>query len=253
MTRIALTTAAVAAVAAFTLSGTGPAEAQSASWEFAVSPYAWLPGISTSTDTDFGDVGTDSNTREVVEDLDFAFMGTIEARNGRWGLILDLINADLTSSEDTPLGLLWSEAQVETSVGAFTTYAGYRVFEDAKGAVDVLGGARFFSLDIKTSLTPGTLAGRSENASSDWADPVIGLRGRYDFTDKWFTTGVMDFGGYEAGSNRSWQLFASVGYQFNEHWSMQGAWRYMAIEKEINGRDVEVDLNGPLVGFTYRF
>ena len=62
-----------------------------------------------------------------------------------------------------------------------------------------------------------------------------------------------DYGGFGGGSDESWQAFASVGYQFDPRWSVQGGWRYMAIEKEIDGRDLEVDLNGPLLGVTIRF
>jgi hypothetical protein len=55
------------------------------------------------------------------------------------------------------------------------------------------------------------------------------------------------------GTNESWQLLASVGYQFNPRCSVQGDWRYLAVEKEIDGRDFEVDLNGPILGATFRF
>jgi hypothetical protein len=250
MKKFALTTA----LAALTLpAASGPAMAQTAGWEFAISPYVWLPGISTSTETGRGSIDADSSTSSVIEDLDFAFMGTFQAQKGRWGLILDLLNADLSSNKSTPLGALWSDAEVQTSVTAFTTYAGYRAFENSRGSVDVLGGARFFTLDIDTSLSPGLLPGRDRSVSADWADPVLGLRGRFDFNDKWFATGLADYGGFDGGSDQSWQLFASVGYEFNQRWSMQGGWRYLAIEKEINGQDVEVDLNGPLIGFTVRF
>ena len=60
-------------------------------------------------------------------------------------------------------------------------------------------------------------------------------------------------GGFDSGSDSSWQAIGTLGYQFNEKWSAQGGWRYLAIEKEIDGLDVEVDLSGPILGFTYRF
>ena len=56
-----------------------------------------------------------------------------------------------------------------------------------------------------------------------------------------------------AAPTKAGRCFASVGYQFDPRWSVQGGWRYMAIEKEIDGRDLEVDLNGPLLGVTIRF
>jgi hypothetical protein len=120
----------------------------------------------------------DTSASDAISDLDFAFMGAAEARNGRWGLILDLIHSDLSSKADTPLRQFWRSAKVETKLTAFTTYAAYRVFEDEQAAVDLLGGARFFSLDLDLSLDPGLLAGRSFDLSDTWADPVLGARAR---------------------------------------------------------------------------
>lgn len=221
-------------------------------WTFAVSPYVWLPGLSTSTETSRGTIDIDKSTGDTISALDFAFMGAAEARNGRWGLILDLVYADLSAETGTPFGKLWSDAKVETKLMATTVYAGYRVAETERGSLDLLAGGRFYSLDLTLSLEPGRLAGRSESLDDDWADPVFGARARYKFNDQWFATALVDAGGF-GGSDQSWQAFGSVGYQFNERWSAQGGWRYLDIQREINGQDVSIGLNGPLAGITYRF
>jgi hypothetical protein len=241
-----------AVVAGLLAAAAGPAAAQDG-WTFAVSPYVWLPALSTAVDTPFGRVDVDNSSSDVLNQLDFAFMGAAEARKDRWGLILDLIYSDLSSSAPTPLGVLFSEANVDTKLTAFTTYAAYRVYENERGFVDLLGGGRFYWLDVDLTLEPGLRDARSFNLSDDWADPVVGARGRVDFNEKWFGTALADYGGFAGASDTSWQVFASVGYQFNPAWSVQGGWRYMAVEKEVEGLDVEIGLNGPLVGFTYRF
>jgi hypothetical protein len=63
---------------------------------------------------------------------------------------------------------------------------------------------------------------------------------------------MADYGGF-GGSDSSWQAFASLGYQIDDRWSVQGGWRYLSLETEIEGRDVEMDLSGPLLGLTVRF
>ena len=232
-----------------------PAAAQEAAegWTFGVTPYVWVPGFSTSVGTSRGTVDVDTSSSDALSDLDMAFMGAFEARKGRWGLILDLLYTDLSSSEPTPLGRAWSKANVDTKTTAFSVYAAYRVLENEKGFVDVLAGGRFFSLDVDLKLTPGRARGRSYDLSADWGDPLIGARGRYDFNDKWYATASADMGGFDSGSDSSWQAIGTLGYQFNEKWSAHGGWRHLAIEKEIDGLDVEVDLSGPILGFTYRF
>jgi hypothetical protein len=230
-----------------------PAAAQDG-WSFAVSPYVWLPGLTTKADTPLGTVDVDTSASDAISELDFAFMGAAEARKDRWGLILDLIYSDISTSTGTPFGILFSDVEVETKLTSFTTYAGYRVFENDRGFVDLLGGGRFYWLDVDLTFDPEPgRRGRSFDVSDNWADPVLGARGRIDFTDRWFATALGDFGGFGGGSDQSWQAFASVGYQFGPRWSAQGGWRYMAVEKELDGLDVEIDLNGPILGVTYRF
>lgn len=241
-----------AAAGALTLASAGGALAADG-WTFAISPYAWLPGVSTSAQLAGRNVDVEQSSSDALSSLDFAFMGAAEARNGRWGLILDVIYSDLSASQGTPFGLLWSKAEVETKLAATTIYAAYRLVDHPRGSLDLLGGARFFALDLTVSLEPGRAAGASRNFDADWTDPVFGLRGRYALNEKWFATALADAGGFGGGSDETWQVFASVGYQFDARWSAEGGWRYMAIERAIDGEDVTIDLSGPMIGLTYRF
>lgn len=242
-----------ATVACLAVALATPALAQDSGWSFALSPYAWTPGLTSSVETAWGTVEVDKSIGDVLSDLDLAFMGAFEARNGRWSLITDLFYADLSQSRSTPLGVLFSRAKIETEAKILNGYVGYRVFEGGQVAVDLMAGFRVNSIDLDLSLAPGLLAGQRFGMSETWVDPLIGGRMRFDITDGWFATVFADVGGFRVGSDLTWQIFGSLGYQFNGRWSVQGGWRYFAIEKTINGRDIEIDLNGPLLGFTMRF
>ncbi len=231
----------------------GPALAQENTWSFAFSPYLWAPGVSNSVETRFGTLDADASIGDVLSATDFALMGAFEARNGRWGLIADLVHSDLTERSDTPVGVLFSQARVDTDLTMATLYAGYRLHETDRVAVDLLGGARAVWLDIDLALTPGALPARSFGLSESWVDPLVGGRVRVALAERWFATALADVGGFDAGSDLTWQVLATLGYQFNPRWSVQGGWRQLAIEKEIEGRDVELDLGGPAIGFTVRF
>jgi hypothetical protein len=224
-----------------------------AGWTFAFSPYLWAPGVSSSVDTRFGTLSADASVGDVVSSTNFALMGLVEARSGRWGLIADLVYTDLTERNDTPFGVLFSEARIDTRLTMASLYSGYRVYETPQVAVDLLAGARSISMDIDVSLSPGALLGRSFGLSEDWVDPLVGGRVRVDFAERWFTTLFADVGGFDGDSDSSWQAVAILGYQFDDRWSVQGGWRQLSIEKEIEGRDTSLDLGGPLIGFTARF
>jgi hypothetical protein len=230
----------------------GPAAAQDG-WTFAVSPYVWVPGINTSLDTDFGRLDSSKSNAATLSDLDFAFMGAVEARRGRFGLIGDLIYAKISEDQDTPFGVLFDGVEVTTRVTAATGYAFYRAYEDDHLSIDLLGGARWYDLKIDVDFDEGLLPGQDREAHSDWWDGVVGLRGRGNFNERWFSTALIDVGGFDPENDFTWQVLATVGYQFNDAWSAQGGWRYLDIEKEISDQPVQVELDGPIVGFTYRF
>ena len=231
----------------------GPALAQQDGWSFAVSPYLWAPGATSSVETRFGTLHADASIDDVISATDFAFMGAFEARYGPWSLIADLVYSDLTERNDTPFGVLFSEARVDSELTMATFYGGYRLLEDDRVAVDLLGGARAVWLDIDVALEPGALRARSFGLNGSWVDPVVGARARFAVTDRWFATALADIGGFGLGSDLSWQAVATVGYQINDRWSVQGGWRQIGIEKEIEGRDIDLDLGGPVLGVTARF
>lgn len=214
--------------------GAAPAAAQSTDWTFAGSLYAWLPGMSASTQTRFGTLDSDVSGSDALSDLDMAFMGTFEAQRGKWGVIGDLLYVDLSASQDTPFGRLFSDAETKVKTMALSDYVTYRVYEDPKVAVDLGGGFRAFGVDLDISLNPGTRQGVSSSASENWVDPLIAGRVIVPFNEKWFATAFADLGG-TGSDDMTWQAFASVGYRFNERWSTQLGYRYMDIEKPIGG------------------
>lgn len=226
---------------------------QDPGWEFAVSPYLWTPGINASVGTALGTVSVDMSTSDVLSKLDLAFMGALEARKGRWGLIADLFYADISQNSGTPLGLAFSRARVETQAKALSAYAAYRIQENDRVALDLLAGFRVSSLNVDLSLSPRLLPGLRLSVGETWVDPVIGARTRVAITDKWFATAFADVGGFNVDSDLTWQVFGSLGYQINPRWSVLGGWRYFSAKKEMDGRDVTTDFSGPLIGVTAQF
>ncbi len=204
-------------------------------------------------ETRFGTLDADAGIDDVRSATHFAFMGAVEARHGRWGIIGDLVYSDLSERKDAPFDQLFSKARVETELTMTTFYGSYRSHEDARIALDILGGVRAVWLDFDVALEPGVLRARSFDLEESWVDPVLGSRARFAVTDRWFATALADIGGFGFGSDLSWQVLATVGYQFNDRWSVQGGWRQIGIETEIEGRDVELDPGGPILGFTARF
>jgi hypothetical protein len=229
------------------------AAAAEGGWTLAVSPYVWTPSLSTSVETRFGTLTAEDDIGDILSALDFGLMGVVEARRGRFGLIADFVYSDLTQRSDTPFGALFSRARVESTLTLATGYVAYRAHEDERVSVDVLGGLRASSLDLDVTLTEGEIPTQRLGFSESWFDPIVGGRARVALGDRWFATALADFGGFGGSDDRTWQALGIVGYQAGERWSIEGGWRHLSIEKRIRGRDVELDLDGPLLGVTVAF
>lgn len=229
-----------------------PAAAQDTGWTYGATLYAWLPSLGASVETNLGTIESNSSGSDVLDSLQMAFMGTFEAQNGPWSVVGDLLYTKLGTTKSTPFGALYSDAEIETKVTALSSYLTYRVLETPSVAIDLGGGFRAFSVDLDLTLNSGTAAKRSESESETWVDPLLAGRMIFDFNEQWFGTAFADFGG-TSSDETTWQGLATVGYKFNENWSMQGGYRYMEINHEIGGLPTTITMSGPILGGTYRF
>jgi opacity protein-like surface antigen len=233
------------------LTGT-PAAAQE-TWELTFTPYLWLPSLTNQLHTRFGTLEAETSGSDTLSNLDLAFMAALEARYGRWSLVGDVLYVDLSAKQDTPLGQLFESVETETRGTAFSLYALYRAVETPRLALDLGGGARAYSLSFNTTLEPGALPGREFDLDESWVDPLLAGRVIATFDEHWSANAVLDVGGFDGQNDSTWQALASVNYAINDRWSLRAGWRYLDIQKEIGGLDIESQLNGPIVGVGIRF
>jgi hypothetical protein len=229
------------------------AVAGGARWEFTASPYLWVPGNATSIESGLGALEADASIRDVVSATKFALMGIFEARRGRWGVMADLLYADLAERKPTPFGTLFANATVRTELRIATGYAAFRLHEDANTSLDLLGGFRAADAGLDVTLSSGVLPRRRLDLGDSWVDPVAGGRLIVELDELWSIMALADFGGNHGGAVRTWQTAAIVGYRLNDRWTAHAGWRRMFFEREMGGRDVEIDLGGPMVGLTVTF
>jgi hypothetical protein len=209
--------------------------------------------LSATIGTPFGDLETESNGSDALSALDMAFMGTLEARRGKWGFIGDLLYVDLSSDTDAPFGLRFEGSVLETKTTAFSGYAVYRTYESERAIVDAGAGFRAFDLGVDLGLqSADSRPDYDASESETWAVPVVVVRLILPFDESWFATAFVD-GGMSSSDTSTWQVFASSGYRFNERWSTQVWWRYLDVQKDIGGLDTSLGLSGPLIGVSARF
>ncbi len=225
--------------------------AQQSDWSYQATIYLFTPETKVSQETPNGKVEGTLSFADALENLDLAFMGTFAATNGRWSLLADYNYTDLSFSNTTP-GPASSGVETSLTTKFLSGYLGYRVLTTDTSTVDVAGGFRWFRTQTDFTVLPGTAPGRMVNIDESWTDPVIGVRARVDFNDRWSGTGFFDYGGF-TNDSETWQVLLTADYAINDRWLLRGGYRYISFDHEINGGDFKFEQSGPLFGATYRF
>jgi hypothetical protein len=231
-----------------------PAGARAADgWTFAVTPYAWLPAMTTSVALARGTVESETSRSELLSELDFAFMGTVEGQKGRLGFLVDTIYVDLSETEDDVFRLPGVSADVGTRMLTVSAYATWRAVESPRGFLDLAAGIRYFDTTVSVAFSPAPLHRLDRTVETSWTEAIVGARGRYAFNDRWFASAAFDVGGFGGSDDSTWQALATVGYAFDDRWSVLAGWRRMDVQKAIDGTDVEIEMSGPIIGISYAF
>jgi len=250
------------------------AQSQSDEWQWRGTIYGWFPGVNgTANLPTGGSTNVETDISDILDALDFTFMGTLEARKGRWGGLVDLIYLDLSNSKSGsrsfnfsgPSGVINipADASLNASVGlkswVWTLAGTYTVVEKPGYEMLLLGGARYLKVDINLDwqatgnvgpLPPLVRAGNA-SAKPDYWDAIIGVRGRADLgQSKWYIPYYFDIG--KGNSDRTWQAAAGIGYRFN--WGeLTAVYRYLDYKFKAGEPMQDIAFGGPAIGASWRW
>jgi hypothetical protein len=221
-------------------------------WQFQFSPYFWLAGLHGTGGVGNRTTQVDESFSDVFDALNFAFMGTFEARKGKFISLSDLEYVSVSDDKATP-GPLFSTVDAGFKTFIFDQEVGYRLLDNPeKGAsLDVLGGARVWRVKTDFEFGAGILPATRIEASRSWVDAVGGLRGKMALSEKVFLTGKFDLGG--GGSNFTWQVFGGGGYNLNPKIALIFGYRVLDVDYDRNNFIFDMNQRGPIVGVGFRF
>jgi opacity protein-like surface antigen len=238
-------------------------------WNMEFTPYFWAAEIDGDA-TLRGRTGpVEGSFSDLLDNLDIAFMGRLEAWQDRWGIFLDGLYMDLGADFSTPTALLSTDIDVKMAVLDFGM--GHRLLETPIGennnqslSFDLLGGGRYINLDGEIDIkVGGPLAGlglgRKFGRREEWVEPVIGGRLRWDLNEKLAAAVRFDFGGFDIGdgSNLTWNLVAGIDYKLKENMSLKAGYRIFDLDYDSgsgsNEFGIDAQFRGPIFGLTILF
>ena len=210
-------------------------------WTFDVSLYGLAAGM--SGDVGIGPVNAnlDFGFDKILDNLEFAMMGTVRVGYDRWALTTDVVYMGLQSSKNN-VTLELDQWMVEPTL----SYRVSKYFEP-------LVGVRYNNIsgEIRGPL------GRNPSGTQGWWDPIIGANLGLPLGRNFSLHLRGDFGGFGVGSDFTWQVFPYLSWQFTKWGSLQAGYRWLNTDYETGSGNSQFKydmlIKGPQIGLTFHF
>lgn len=244
-------TARLMAVGAVLLLPFAPVLAQDAgtvSWS--VTPYFWASDTSldlTVEDTDING-GVEIPFSDLLDVLDTAFQIHVEGGTGKLSAFADLTFLETSDTIERPLLEIATNSK-QTFIDAALAYWPQGVGSQ----LNFYGGVRYTAFDDRYEFTLGEDLLVSRRSDQDYVDALLGLRYRFDFSDRWglLTRGDVSFGDTE-GTWLVQGLFAYTVGKRQQNRIVFG-YQYKVAEFQDSGLNSDYKFSGPMAGFNFRF
>lgn len=200
-----------------------------------------------SLDTTIGISPPADSDTSLFDVLDFGVLLTAEARKGNWGVIGEFNYLSLSDEFTFAGGFVRGESELRGTMGGAALV--YRFIGDNRASADVFAGFRIWSLEATADFRILPTASRT----ATFVDPILGLRGTYFVTDNVFLTGLVEIGGFGAGSDFQWEVIGRMSYRFSDTISAGIGYRHLAIDVSRGGLAVDAVISGPFVAIDFNF
>lgn len=224
-------------------------------WKFTVALYGWGAGLS-------GDVGVfglpaqniDLPFSDVVQSLEFAFMGLAEARKGRFMMGIDATYTNVGDTVKSPVPNPYIEKVDATNTALMLTgIMGYGIYDTDMARLDLVAGARLWSVNNDFEVKGGLLDGVSKSDGATWVDPLVGAKLRLNPLPNVYIASWAMIGGFGVGSDLMWDLMGGAGYDFNDHFSLFAGYRATSVDYSNDGFVYDVVEQGPVAALVFQF
>ncbi len=231
-------------------------------WEFKVTPFFWAANINADISVENVSATASPSFDDILDQLEFSAMGTVEVRKGDWAFFSDLLYSELGENNVSgPLGFASVDVTLQEFFGSANV--AYRFLDlplDEPRAPDGPTGPRLLLEGytgvrytyVYSKLNFQTIPTISD--SVDWWDPLVGLRARLEVTPKLAIVTRGDVGGWGVGSEHTWFLIGALEWRASKVISIGAG--YAALYQDYNGSndsDFKQTMQGPFVAMSFHF
>lgn len=248
-------------------------------WQIEITPYLWLPTISGELKYEPPPDGSEKGLVASIGPIDWlklingVAMVNGSMQKGRFSLAADFVYLGLKSDNDIVTGTGTDGNQpVDASLNVsmltyfdgitWTLLAGYSLKDTERSSVDIIGGVRFFGVDVRTSWNlvtditgpDGDLAlprQGSRTAEVELWDGIVGVKGNLTLGESaWSVPYYLDVG--TGSSDLTWQ--AMTGFSYGYAWGdLMMVYRHLGYDEGASGLMQNFSFSGPTLGARFRF
>ncbi|NJL98102.1 MAG: hypothetical protein HC818_06860 [Synechococcaceae cyanobacterium RM1_1_27] len=224
-------------------------QSQEGEWAVQLTPYVWGTALSGEVRPLVGSpkLEFDESFSDVLENLDGAFFLTGLARRNRL-----ILFGDLSWSSSSQSGLVGPGVPASGQIRQtwVTLAGGYRVADGPGATLDLLLGARAWNTNASVSIP---VLGLSAESTFSFTDPLLMARYNLRFAPSWSALFYGDIGGFGVGSEESFQAVGTLNYQVSDQFYLSVGYRYLTLDYQSDGRELDLQISGPIVGATWQF
>ena len=219
-------------------------------WRFNITPYLWLAELNGRVGIGPVTSSVNLSAGDILDNLKFGAMATAEARYGPWSLAADgmyvLLGAGRVFGFRGDTGSL----SLNQSMTMIQPMGGY-TFGNGNWAVDILGSLRVWKMSATLDVDSKALPSDSHSAQRTWVDATPGFRVRWQPLDD--VRFVFYSDGGLGGSQTTWQIYSSLGYDVWKGLSLGVAYRALKVEYDRNAFLYNTNMQGLVFGLAVRF
>ena len=238
-----------------------PAAAGASDWNWNLTPYLWyLDATLDVTVNDREIFGTTVEADDLLDDADFAIMLHFEGRRGKVGVFADLLVADLGDEQrNIAVGPIPITAEADPELTILDVGGVWHPGDEENG-FGVRYGLRLIDLDQELDVQlVGQLSTnrRLYELARTEIDGLVGLRYLTELSESWSFAAAADVSA--GGSDGSWTAWLVFGYHWgsNDQYAVRFGYKHQELEIGDEDRtatvETNLELSGPVVGFTFGF
>lgn len=218
-------------------------------WSVRSAAYIWATDLDGEMVVKGNTVPVDIGFGDLIQQIEFSFMGVVEVRKDKWGFMADLFYAKLSADAGNEFAQF--DTEIEQFMGNFAV--SYRWLETPTTRFDTYAGVRVNWMETDVEIDRFLQPDISASGSQTWVDPIIGIRFQQELSEKFFFRAVGDVGGFGIESDFTWQALAAVGYHINENSSVLLGYRAIGIDYTHKQLTYDVTSHGILLGYEMKF